>query len=153
MSEMKASNQFSFAILTAAGERETDKNDHRTDDDRRKQRVEQLTPLPLDEGRHEEIDQCDTRDASNGTRHAPLLGGRNDRCDEGEATAEVDGHLALGDQMEDKCADTSREERGSRVETNEQWYQYRRAKGYKKELYANNGLAGSRKFLSHMLRD
>ena len=130
-------------------ERKADKDDHRADDNGREQRVEQLAPLPLDEGRHEEVDQCDARDAGDGARHAPLLGGRDNRRDEGEAAAKEDGHLALGDQMEEERADTGGKERGSGIEADKQRHQYRGAESYEEELDADDGLARGGEFLCH----
>lgn len=112
-----------------------------SDDNRRKQTGQQSLALPLDECRHEEIDQRHTRDTCNGSCHSPLLRGRFYGCDEGKADTQEDGHDSLGNQMEDECADASRKQGGGRVETDEQRHQYRRAKGYEQKLDANNGLS------------
>ena len=123
-------------------ERETDEDDDWTDDHRGEETGDERMSLPLDEGRHHEVDQCHASDTCYRARHAPLLRGRDDRGDEGEAGAKEDGHLAFGDQMEDKRTDTSGKKRRSGVETNEQGHQDRRAKGYKEELDTDDGLSG-----------
>ena len=64
-------------------------------------------------------------DTGNRSGHAPLLGGRDDRGDEGEAGTKEDGHLAFRDQMEDKRTYTSGKERCSGVKTYEQGHQDR----------------------------
>ena len=112
-------------VHSSRREREANENDDRTNDHRGEETGNKRMPLPLDEGRHHEVDQRHASDTGNRTRHAPLLGGRDDRGDEGEAGTKEDGHLAFRDQMEDKRTDTSGKERCSGVKTYKQGHQNR----------------------------
>ena len=55
---------FGFAVVDGrGGQAQADADDDRPDDDWREQAIEPMTPLPLDERRHDEIDQRHTHDA------------------------------------------------------------------------------------------
>lgn len=129
------------------GKRQADEDDDRPDDYRREQLVEHLLALPLDEGRHEEIDQCHPDDACQRTRHAPLLAGRNDGGDEGKAAAQEDGYAPLGNKVENEGADTRRHQRRGGVEPHQQGHEHSRAEGDKEELHAQYRLLGWRESL------
>jgi len=86
-------------------ERQSDENNHRTDDHRREKPVEKFLALPLDQCRHEKIDHRHANDTGQRSGHAPLLGSSDDGCDERKTAAQENGHATLGDKMKRQGAD------------------------------------------------
>ena len=102
------------------GERQADGDDDRTGDDRGEEAHDLLHAEGLEERGEDDVHETRRRDADTGVdeKLGFLVGGDGlIAADERERGAEERGDLALGEQVEEQCAETGEEQRGGNVQT------------------------------------
>ncbi|MCY1416699.1 hypothetical protein D9M71_322150 [compost metagenome] len=119
-------------------------NDHRADDHRRQQSVDEPGALYLYRQAQECVDEACSHDPAHGRGEAELALGENDRGNESEARCQEHRHLTAGDHLEQQSSQTCGKQRDIGVEAGNQRHQYQRAKGYEEHLRTGDDLAPER---------
>ena len=123
---------------------QADGDDHRADDHRRQQAVDETGAFDLHRQAEEGIDEACRHHPTHGRGQAELALGEDDRGNEGEARSQEHRYLATGGQLEQQSPKTRREQRHVGVKTGDQRHQHQGAKGYEEHLGARQHLAPQR---------
>ena len=125
-------------------QRQADGDDHRGDDHRRQQAVDEAGAAQFHRQAHQDVDDAGGDDAAQHRRQADFALDGHDRRDEGEARCQEHRHFTAGHQLEQQGADAGGKQRHVGVHAGQQRHQYQGAEGHEQHLRAGDSLAQDR---------